>query len=132
LRHTSTTEFALPSALSRIRTFQSPRLSLVVLIVGIGIQTFAQSRMAAGSAKVARERASLDSAIAAAMPMPGDTAESSTVRVRSLVSRKRDLEVEANTRQKPWFYLLLISSGVVIAAAVIGAQALLAHVRGEA
>ena len=104
----------------------------MVLIVGIAFQALAQSRMSAGSEKVARERASLDSAIAAAMPMPGDTAESSTVRVRNLVSRKRDLEVEAKTTQKPWFYLLLISSGVVIAAVVIGAQALLAHMRGEA
>jgi hypothetical protein len=115
-----------------LRSFQTPRLSLAVLIVGLALQMVARSRMAAGSEQLAREGPSLDSAITAALPSRGDTAEASVARMRTLVSRKRDLEVEANATRTPWFFVFLASGGFVLAALVTGTQALVGHIRGEA
>ena len=116
---------------ARLRSFQTPRLSLVLLLLGLGSQTLARSRMATASAGSAVAIASLDSAINLALPAPGDTSVASTEQLRSLVSRKRDADVEARRAAEPWFYAFLLCGGLVTAAVVTGAQALLAHLRGH-
>lgn len=120
-----------PAVLSRIRSFQTPRLSLAVLILGLGIQSLARSRLALESTGSTAAVASLDSAIAAAQPAAGDTSARNDAPLRDLVARKRDLEVEAQSNSSSWFYAFLLGSGLVLAACVTGAQALIAHLRGE-
>ena len=75
--------------------------------------------------------ASLDSAIKAAVPAEGDTSVAGAERLRSLVSRKRDAEADAQRAAQPWFYAFLLSGGLTTAAVVAGARALFAHLRGE-
>jgi hypothetical protein len=73
----------------------------LVLLIGLGFQTLARSRMAAASTGSAAAVASLDSAIAAAQPAQGDTSGRNDARLRSLVARKRDIEVEAQRNANP-------------------------------
>ena len=87
--------------------------------------------MTTASAGTAVAVASLDSAINVAVPTPGDTSAASAERLRALVSQKRDAEVDARHAAEPWLYAFLLSGGLITAAVVTGAQALLAHVRGE-
>ena len=117
---------------SRLRTVQTPRLSLVLLLLGLAGQTLARSRMMSASSGSAVAVASLDSAIIAAQPAPGDTSGRNDERLRSLVARRRDTEVEARHAANPWFYTFLLGGGLVLAAVVTGALALIAHLRGEA
>jgi hypothetical protein len=119
------------ATVARLRSFQSPRLSVVLLIVGLSCQALARNRMATVSARNSLAVASLDSAIAAASPATEDTSVASNDRLRGFVSRRRDAEVEARRASEPWFYGFLLSGGVVAAAVVTGALGLLEHVRGE-
>ena len=75
--------------------------------------------------------ASLDTAITAATPAPGDTSGRNDEQLRSLVARKRDLEVKAQHAAQPWWYAFLLGGSLVLAAVVTGAKAFLAHLRGE-
>ena len=75
--------------------------------------------------------ASLDSAIKAALPAPGDSSGRNDVQLRNLVARKRDIQVDAQHAADPWFYSILLGNSSVLAAVVTGAQALFAHLRGE-
>jgi hypothetical protein len=122
------------SDVARARSFQTPRLSLVLLLLGLTGQSVARSRMASASAGRAAMVASLDSAITAAQPSSGeaslgDTATATDEHLRELVSRKRDAEVNARHASDKWWYAFLLSSGVLLAAIVTGAQALVTHVR---
>lgn len=117
--------------IARLRAFETPRLSLIVLLLGLGCQTLARSRMVAASTGSAVAVASLDSAITAALPAPGDTSGRNDARLRNLVARKRDIEVDAQHAASPWFYAFLLGGSLVLAAVVTGAQALFAHLRGE-
>ena len=116
----------------RLRTFQTPRLSVAILLLGLAGQSFARARIGSASTSGAVTIASLDTAIAAATPSPGDTSGRNEARLRDLVTRKRDAEVDVRQASRPWFYLFLLSGSLVLAAVVTGAQALIAHVRGEA
>jgi hypothetical protein len=121
----------LIATVARLRAFQSPRLSVVLLIVGLSCQVLARSRMATVSARNSLAVALLDSAIAAASPTTEDTSVASNDRLRGFVSRRRDAEIEARRAAEPWFYAFLLSGGVVAAAVVTGALGLLEQVRGE-
>ena len=49
---------------SRLRSYQTPRLSLVVLLLGLGLQAMARNRMQAASVGGAAVVATIDSALA--------------------------------------------------------------------
>ena len=121
----------MSAIVARLRTFSTPRLSLALLLAGLAGQAVARGRMTTASADATAAVASLDSAINIAVPVPDDTTAASAERLRTLVTRKRDAEVNARNAATPWFYAVLLSGGLITAAVVTGAQALLAHVRGE-
>lgn len=116
---------------ARLRAFQTPRFCVVLLVVGLACQALARNRMATVSARSMHAVASLDSAIAAALPVSEDTSFASNDRLSYLVSRRRDAEVEARRDSEPWFYASLLAGSVTTAAVITGGLALLAHLRGE-
>lgn len=114
---------------ARLRGFQSPRVTLVLLLIGFSGQWIVQRHVRATASRSARAIASVDSAIARALPAVNDASGTADARMRSLVSRKRDLEVEAERASEPWYYAFALSNGLMLAAAVVAAQALVAHLR---
>jgi hypothetical protein len=117
--------------LKRLRQFQTPRVIMLVLLLGLAGQALARNRMGRTARTTERRLASLDSLITAAMPRTGDTSEASVTRMAALVSEKRDLEVNLRSAAMPWFVVTLLCSSLVGAALVTGGMALLSHLRGD-
>jgi hypothetical protein len=119
----------VPQLLTRLRTFQSPRVLIPILLLGIGGQVIARSRVRADAQPAQLRVAQLDSAIAVALAAPDDTTEARVARMTALVSEKRDLESAAQQGFLPWFVVSMLSGSLVLAAVVIGATSFLAHLR---
>jgi hypothetical protein len=115
--------------LARLRTFQSPRVLIPILVIGVTGQVLAGSRMRTRAQSSVVRSAQLDTAIAAAMPAADDTTAATIARMTALVSEKRDLESAAQQRFLPWFVVSMLSGSLVLAAVVIGGSALLGHLR---
>lgn len=114
---------------ARLRSFTSPRITLVLLLLGFSGQWLVRRHVGATAAQNAQAIASVDSAIARALPSPTDTSADSGEQLRRLTSRKRDLEIEADRIPERWFYAFALSNGLILAATVTGAQALVSHLR---
>ncbi len=71
------------------------------------------------------------SAIAVAIPAPGDTTAASAEQLRTLVSRKRDIQSDGTRAVVGWLKLMIIGDIMIRTAVVAGAMALISHLRGE-
>ena len=119
--------------IARVRSFRSPRVTLLLLLAGLSVEAIARLGVAAGGPSRAASIASLDSAIAAAVPSTeADTAEASVERLRTLVSQKRDVQVDAQRAVERWFYCSIGGAGLMLAAIVTGSIAFVDHLRGDA
>ena len=119
--------------LARLRSFRSPRVSLLLLLLGLSVPALARSRLVKGGPSRVAAVASLDSAIATAVPLSEtDATAASTERLRTLVSRKRDIEVEAQRAFQQWLYWSVCGAALVLAAIVTGSIAFVGHLRRDA
>lgn len=114
---------------ARFRSFRSPPVSVLLLLLGLAGAVVGRSRLAAGAPARRAATTVLDSTIAAATPTPDDTTDAGSARIRTLVAQKRDVQVEANRALQQWLYWSLGSSGLVLAAIVTGGLALISHLR---
>jgi hypothetical protein len=115
---------------ARLRSFRSPRVSLLLLLIGLAVSAFARHRLAQGGPARVAAVAALDSAIAAAVPSTeADATTASTERLRTLVSQKRDVQVAAQLAVQQWLLWSLSGSALVLAAIVTGGVALVGHLR---
>jgi hypothetical protein len=118
---------------ARLRSFRSPRVSLLLLVLGLAVSALARQRLAQGGPSRVASVASLDSAIAAAVPSTeADATAASTERLRTLVSQKRDIQVAAQQAVQRWLLWSLSGAALVLAAIVTGSIALVGHLRDGA
>ena len=115
--------------LARLRSFRSPRVSLILLLIGVSISVVARGRLGAGAPTRAAAVSALDSAIASAVPSVEDTTLAGTERLRTLVSKKRDVQVASHQAFQAWLYWSLGGQALVLAAIVSGGIALFSHLR---
>lgn len=119
--------------LARLRSFRSPRSSLLFLLFGLAVSALARTQLAQGGPARVAAVVSLDSAIAAAVLFAeADTTADSAERLRRLVSQKRDVQVEAQRAVQHWLLWSLGGSALVVAGTVTGSIALVGHLRGGA
>jgi hypothetical protein len=115
--------------LARFRSFRSPRVSLLLLLIGVSVSVVARSRLGAGAPTRAAAVSALDSTIAAAVPLAEDTTQAGTERLRALVSQKRDIQVASHQAFQTWLYWSLGGQALVLAAIVSGGIAMFSHLR---
>lgn len=115
--------------LARLRSFRSPRVSLILLLIGASVSVVARGRLGAGAPTRAAAVSSLDSAIASAVKSAEDTTLAGTTRLRALVSQKRDIQVASHQAFQTWLYWSLGGQAMVLAAIVSGGIALFSHLR---
>ena len=113
----------------RLRSFKSPRITLVLLLLSFSAQWLVRRHVGATAAQNAQAIAAVDSAIVRALPSASDVSAESSERLRGLVSRKRDLQIETERIPERWFYMMALSNGLMFAAFVVGVQALVSHLR---
>jgi hypothetical protein len=118
--------------IARFRSFRTPRHSTILLLAGLAFSFLARRIPLANTQQHATAIATLDRAIAAAVPASGDTSEASFARVKQLVSQRRDAAVNVQRSIQGRLYWLVAGSVLVFGAVVTGALALLGHLRDDA
>ena len=109
--------------LKRLSTFRVPRQSLVWLVLGVASIAVSQNRLAVETATVA----SLDSAIAAALPVTAGDAATRDARIRVLVAEKRDLQIASTRMFHPWRLMLGAGIGLIIVTILADIEVLVLH-----
>ena len=106
--------------LERLRTFRLPRQLVFWVALGLCGIAAAQHQLATEASTIA----SLDAAIAAALPTAADESSASAKRVRALIAEKRDLQIAASRIFHLWRFVYGGGVGLVITAMLAGIQVL--------
>ena len=116
---------------TRLHSFRTPWTSLGLLILGLFLQ-FVAPRWPTATATAARASiAALDSAIAHALPAPGDTTAGSDTSIFTLIAQKRDAELRLHRASDLSTYLWFSGALLVGGSIIIGLLAVIAHLRSS-
>jgi hypothetical protein len=113
----------------RLASFKSSRLSLLYLVLSIAGVTYSRGRLAESARVIARETAALDSAIAASLPPPGDTASEVNSKLRDLTVLRRDQKVEQDKAIRLWVRVNMVCVTLFVIGVIMSAVQLFYHLR---